>query len=286
MGPFDYSRDVRTRDLWWLEGITSYYADIILHRASLRGDGWFLDAQARNFRGQYGSSGYGVLSPERSSWTVWDPNPRTAISYYDSGQSLGLLLDVQIRHHTQNRRSLDDVVRFLTRWVDYPNSGYQPGDLEKAIFAVTGWDCHAFFDRHIRSPRPYPWREIMPLAGIDVRFSEPGDPYLGFGVDENLVATVPEKSPAAEAGLETGDRILALNGTKVKSFAQLKEIIAQLTAGAEIEYRIKRKGASRTLRGRVAERSRLLFRLQRSPEATVEQTTLLDGLLAGAPMGI
>ncbi|HEX9793790.1 MAG TPA: hypothetical protein VGC54_07370, partial [Planctomycetota bacterium] len=74
LGPFDYSTDVRTKDLWWLEGVTSYYNDVILQRAGLRAEeNWFWESQAQNFRNVLAQPGYGLVSPERSSWTVWEP---------------------------------------------------------------------------------------------------------------------------------------------------------------------------------------------------------------------
>ncbi|MDP6942253.1 MAG: PDZ domain-containing protein, partial [Planctomycetota bacterium] len=268
LGPFDYSQDVRTKDLWWLEGVTSYYTDIILHRAGLRKDGWFLKAQQRNFLAQYNTSGYGIVSPERSSWTVWDPTPGAYISFYDQGQSLGLLLDVEIRKHTQNKRSLDDVVRFLHRWVDYPNEGYAPGDLSRAIRSVTGWDCRPFFENHIRGLLPLPWNEAMPAAGVRAFFGEPGDPYLGFSASSTLVARVKENSPAWDSGLRNGDQILQVAGQPCASLSELREIVRGLDSGSSIQIDFLRGGEGMSIPFSVGERTRVLFKLERDSNAS------------------
>ncbi|HJM38477.1 MAG TPA: PDZ domain-containing protein, partial [Planctomycetota bacterium] len=285
LGPFDYSQDVRTKDLWWLEGVTSYYTDVILHRSGLRKDGWFLRAQERNFLAQYNSSGYGIVSPERSSWTTWDPTPGAHISYYDQGQSLGLLLDVEIRKHTQNRRSLDDVVRFFHHWVDYPSEGYQPGDLSRAIRAVTGWDCRPFFEAHVRGVLGLPWADSMKSAGVRAIFGEPGDPYLGFSASSALLAQVKENSPAWESGLRPGDQILSLAGSACTDLEALRNLVFTLSPGEVMEIGVLREGTNMTINHTVGERSQVLFKLDRNQNASSSEAAILDGILDGIPKG-
>ena len=283
LGPFDYSQDVRTRDLWWLEGVTSYYTDVLLQRAGLRPDDWFLDAQARTFLAQYHSNGYGIVSPERASWTVWDPNPQARISYYDQGQSLGFLLDVEIRAATNNQRSLDDVVRFLDQWVRYPDPGYQPGDLERAVRAVSGWDPSAFFARHFRGVVPYPWREVLPKAGVEVLFGEPGDAYLGFGADDDLKLIIREESAAFESGLRNGDKLLRINGTAVKSMDDLRAIVLDLEPESIATIQVRRNGATKSISHQVTPRKRVLFKLTPETQPTPDAAAILDGILTGFP---
>ena len=285
LGPFDYSQDVRTKDLWWLEGVTSYYTDIILQRAGLRKDGWFLDAQEKNFIGQFNSSGYGIVSPERASRTEWDPQPGAQISYYDQGQTLGLFLDILIRQHTDNQRTLDDVVSFMHRWVNYPEQGYREGDLERAVRAITGWDCGQFFERHIRGVVDLPWENVMAFAGVDARFSPPGGPYLGFGADDDLVISVKEESGAYAAGLRAGDRLIRMAETKLTSLEQLKELVDMLPVAEEVEVVVRRNGSTKRFQLTIAERKRLLFKLEQSNTANERQKRLLNGVLKGIPQG-
>lgn len=289
LGPFDYSQDVRTKDLWWMEGLTSYYADVILQRAGLRdnaGADWFWDAQAQVFRGMSRAPGYGKSSPERSSWSVWEPNPSTRISYYDQGQVLGLLLDVKIRTETDNRRSLDDVFRFLTRWVDYPEAGYRPGDLERAIYAVTGWDCSQFFDRYVSGLLPPPYQEILGPAGLQVLQAEPGDPYLGFGTSDRMELEVREGSAVYAEGLRSGDRLTHLGATRVASATELREAIDGLLVGESVEVRVLRGDAEVSVTIEVGERTRPLFLIRPDPEATPGQVRVREGVLTGVPKSV
>lgn len=283
LGPFDYSTDARTKDLWWMEGVTSYYTDVILQRAGLRPDpDWFLRAQAANLGGMMGLPAYGEVSPERSSWTVWDG--RQQISYYDQGQALGFLMDVLIRHHTGNRRSLDDVVRFLHRWVDYPDRGLRPDDLRRAVRAVTGWDCDRFFDHYVRGSQRFPFAEVLPLAGIEVVAYQPGDPYLGLPLDDELRLSrdLPETAPP----LERGDHLVRVDGKKVKSSVQLRELVAGLTPGESVELRFRRKGQELVVDWKVKERNRGGVHFVPRADADDAARAILRGILEGIPEGV
>lgn len=283
LGPFDYATDARSKDLWWMEGVTSYYNDVILQRAGLRAEpDWFVEAQAQVGRVLQGSTGYGKLSPERASWTVWD-GTGNQISYYDQGQALGFLLDVQIRHHTGNQRSLDDVVRFLHRWVNYPDAGLRPGDLERAVRAISGWDCGEFFDRYVEGNQRFPYAEVVRLAGLNCLEQRIGDPYLGIALDEKLVLTRDEEV----AGLKTGDQLVRVAGAGVRNQADVQTAAAKLKAGEQIELLIERPGAGRLkISWTVKERDRSGLRIWPDPEATAAQKAVLEGILTGSPAAI
>lgn len=120
LGPFDYSKENYTDMLWVSEGLTVYYEYIIMLRAGL------LDGQAAlNYlgasMGRYENfEGKKHMSLSQSSFDIWlnffnsDLNAKdVTISYYNKGPVIGLLLDLEIRHLTQNTKSLDDVMRNL-----------------------------------------------------------------------------------------------------------------------------------------------------------------------------
>lgn len=282
LGPFDYSTDVRTRDLWWMEGITSYYNDVMVQRAGMRGEGgaWFLESQTQNRNNLAFARGWGRISAERASWTVWDG--RQQISYYDQGQALGWLMDVLIRHHTGNRRSLDDVMRALHRWVDYPGEGLRQDDLERMVVAVTGWDCAEFFDRYVSGNQVYPYAEVLPLAGLEVLEWEIGDPFLGIGMEDDL--TVRMKPDLA--GFQEGDRIVAVAGTAVSTTDDVRAATAGLTPDTQVTLTVNRGGAEVEIPWMVQGRSQSYFVIREDPDATPEQRAIFEGILTGTPQGI
>ncbi len=283
LGPFDYAQDVRTKDLWWLEGVTSYYNDVIVQRAGLRAEGWFWESQSQNFRGMRNTSGYGVTSPERSSWTTWDPDRSASISYYDQGQALGLLLDLKIRLETGNRRSLDDVLAFLARWVDYPGVGYRPGDLQRAVRAISGWDCSAFFERHVEGLQEPPFREILPQGGLKLVWLDSDDAYLGMSFVEGLELRVRNDAPAANAGMQEGDRLVSIDGVRVADQDAARDALKGIAVGQSVKLRVRRGGSTRDFEVEASTRGRLTFRIEVSADASAEQRAILEGILTGTP---
>lgn len=273
LGPFDYTKDARTTDLWWMEGVTSYYNDVILQRAGLRAEqeDWFLNSQIRNRRTLEMSQGYGVVSPEQASWKIWQDDSN--VSYYDQGQGLGLLLDIQIRNHTNNERSLDDVIRALNYWVDYPDRGLREGDLARMIKAVSGWDPDEFFDLYVSGTHKFPYAEVLPLAGFSVTSSARGSAYLGIRVNSEMGIDRPQ-SPFRE-----GDVLLSLNGQAMPNLETLRAAIPNLEAGQLLTMVLRgADGAQRTETWTAKERDRDVFRV-----ATKDANALWQGILDGTP---
>jgi serine protease Do len=60
-----------------------------------------------------------------------------------------------------------------------------------------------------------------------------------------LVGSVDKDSPAAKAGLEPGDVILAINGKEISSSSELPAIVSAMTPGAQAKLQVWRKGGTR-----------------------------------------
>lgn len=280
LGPFDYSKDAHTDDLWWMEGVTSYYNDVILQRSGLRDgqDGWFLGSQLQNRGNLMNAQGYGRVSPEQASWRVWSSNSN--VSYYDLGQSLGWLIDIQIRHHSHNQRSLDDVVRALNRWVDYPGTGLNDGDIERMIKAVSGWDCSEFFDLYVSGNNAFPFAEVLPLSGLKVTQARAGAPYLGIRLDDDITIA------SATNDFQSGDKLVSIDGTAIPNLSALRELIPQLQPGSDITLVMENGGEQRTISWTVKERDSHAFRVQPMAEMNELQRAIFDGIHNGTPKGV
>ena len=138
LGPFDYENEVYTRALWFVEGITDYYADLFLVRAGVATRDEYLDALSAQIRSLQTTPGRLEQSVEAASYDAWikyyrtDENtPNTSISYYVKGAVIGFLLDAHIRRLTDGSKSLDDVMRamfarFRAR-EGFPRDGYPRG---------------------------------------------------------------------------------------------------------------------------------------------------------------
>lgn len=82
-----------------------------------------------------------------------------------------------------------------------------------------------------------------------------------FGVDREVGIMVSRllEGPAAEAGVEVGDIILAIDGEDVGSSSDLTRVIRGKKDGETVSLDIRRRGADRTLEVAVKERSKSPF---------------------------
>jgi predicted metalloprotease with PDZ domain len=254
LGPFDYVRESYTRELWVVEGITSYYTELVLRRAGLISPQRFLEKQAEQVTRLIGIPGRLVQPLEDASFDAWikfyrpDANsPNATISYYHKGALVALLLDLKIREATENRRSLDNVLRAL--WAEYGrrDTGFPERRVEEVASEVAGADLRPLFDRWLRSADELDFAPYLAAAGVallpahevrpggagaapapPVPPAEPGasqmrEVKIGFQFKfdggKTLVGNVLAGTPAWRAGVSAGDEILALDGLRVDAMS-------------------------------------------------------------------
>lgn len=171
LGPFNYIEPPRTRNLWFAEGVTEYYARILLRRAGLiTREEFFL--QTKNAIEAYlDNTARKQVTADESSWRVWEAGNSAGfggLSYYQKGELIGVCLDLKIRHVTHNRRSLDDVMRELMRRGAPPKPGYEEEEIRSVVNLVAGQDLSAFYDLLARSTEEMPFAECLSHAGLDL----------------------------------------------------------------------------------------------------------------------
>jgi predicted metalloprotease with PDZ domain len=175
LGPFDYITPPKTRNLWFAEGVTDYYAQIAMRRAGLTSENDFL-GQWRNAIEWYQQvPARRRVSADESSLRVWEANNSTGyggLNYYQKGELIGLCLDLKIRHVTENRRSLDDVMRELFKRTTPPKPGYGEDEIREVVNLVAGQDLTAFYNLLARSTEEMPFAECLSYAGLDTDLKE------------------------------------------------------------------------------------------------------------------
>jgi predicted metalloprotease with PDZ domain len=237
LGPFDYSRENYTRQLWTMEGITSYYTDMLLLRAGLITAERYLELLSEKIARLQSQPGRALQSLETSSFDAWikfyrpDENTvNSAISYYLKGELVALLLDLEIRRRTGGARSLDDVQRYV--YEQYPISG--PGFPEDdgyraAIEAVVGPDAGTFADmfaRYIAGTDELDYDRALEYVGLRLDWGYKNEPVgeqapAWFGAQlktshgVTTVASARADGPAYAAGIYAGDELLALDGFRI-----------------------------------------------------------------------
>jgi len=296
LGPFDYTKENYTRSLWVAEGITSYYGDLMVRRAGLTSEKDYLDGLANSIQSLQNTPGRLEMSAEEASFNAWikeyrpDENSvNSQISYYDKGELLGLLLDLEIRRRTNNARSLDDVMRYLYHEFYEKNRNYAPEDFQKACEVMAGSSLDDFFKRYVRGRDELNYNAALTAAGLELRTGAAGDsaqgerPYLGANLTQNadrlVVSSVRSGTPAYEQGLNANDQIVALNGVRVNRDL-FEGLIGAKHPGDVIHLTLFRNDDLRTLDIKLGVRDAPYKIVQSSP-ATDEQKRIYQSWVNG-----
>jgi predicted metalloprotease with PDZ domain len=302
LGPFDYTRENYTRSLWVAEGITSYYGDLMVRRAGLVTDREYLEGLARDIEDYQNTPGRLQMSAEEASFNTWikeyrpDENSvNSQISYYDKGELLGLLLDLEIRRSSHNAKSLDDVMRYLYHEFYEKNRNYTPADFQKACELMAGSSLQDFFTKYVRGRDEMPYNAFLSAAGLQLEqggmpFGATGDwpaklkGYLGADVEDSgdfiNVRDVRAGSPAYEQGLNAKDKIVALDGARVNK-ESFEARIASKHSGDIVHITVFRNDDLRTIDIKLSAAVDAPYRIVPSNSSTNEQKRIYQSWLNG-----
>ncbi|MGY4633079.1 M61 family metallopeptidase [Thermostichus sp. OS-CIW-29] len=230
----DYNQENYLECLWFCEGATSYYENVILLRAGILSAGDFLKILSEQIGRLQRTPGRAVQSLRESSFDTWiklyRPHENTLnsqVSYYLKGALVCWLLDLHIRHLSGGRGSLDTALQDLWQRFGRSEKGYSDQDLREAFERAAGADLGRFFAAYVEGTEELDYNTYLHPFGLTLKahFSRPNPiPYLGlnFNGEGNRISAVEMGSPAQKAGIWAGDELVALDGFRV-SAANLAE---------------------------------------------------------------
>src|SRR5579864_198724 len=255
--PYDLTRENYTSLLWLFEGFTSYYDDLILVRSGVISPEDYLGMAGKVIGGVLRGSGRQKQTVAESSFDAWvkyyrqDENaPNAIVSYYTKGSLVALAFDLTIRAQTNNRKSLDDVMRLL--WQRFGRDFYRgkPVGVEEseieAIFAeATGVQLAELFAEAVHGTRDLPLDTLLAPFGVTLapELEKNGKPSLGArarGGADCTLAAVHDGSAAQKAGLSAGDVLVAIDGLRVTG-SNLDALLSRYLPGAKVEIHAFRR---------------------------------------------
>jgi predicted metalloprotease with PDZ domain len=210
--------------LWFFEGVTSYYDDLMLRRSGLIDATRYLTLLAKNVNAVRLTPGRRVQSVADSSFDAWikfyraDENTGNAtVSYYAKGALVALALDLRLRQH---HSSLDDLMREL--WRARHAAAIDEDDLARALRALSGRSFQRDLANWVHGTQELPLESLLREVGVAVDEGAAGlAPSLGLRLSEGPVTGVQVKavladSAAARAGISAGDELLAVDGWRIR----------------------------------------------------------------------
>ncbi|AIZ40703.1 M61 family metallopeptidase [Cellulophaga baltica] len=245
--PFNFEEANMSGELWFAEGFTSYYTNLILCRAKLITDQEYVEGITGTFNYVWNSPARQFFNPIEMSYqapfvdaaTSVDPVNRenTFISYYSYGSILGLALDLSLREKGLN---LDDFMKLV--WTTYGKKEipYTVKNLNESLNTYAGKDFgDAFFNAYIYKSNMPDYTALFKTVGVTLSQQAT---VANFGasvtINANLQGEIRRNttigSPAYLGGLDKGDFITKINGQALPSSTSFEDYIKTFPVGTEL----------------------------------------------------
>jgi predicted metalloprotease with PDZ domain len=287
-----------TGELWWCEGVTIYFSDLMLRRAQLPTFDPTRLAHLETYLAAYlFTPGYSRNSAERVSRAAEDPLALgdDSASTHLQGNLLGTMLDLMIREATHGQRSLDDVMRALSARFT-PQRGITGRDIERAVHKVCACDVHTFFETYVRGARAIDFDHYLQSIGMRTQVSwspalgsdgkpEPDLRIFVISKDEDPALKLRLTNPASawgRAGLHTGDRLASLDGHPVTTTADFRFWLGTLHIGDTARVEVRRDGVTSPVLVLITGYDRPTVRIVEIADATAAQLRLRARWLTAA----
>jgi predicted metalloprotease with PDZ domain len=290
-----------TTGLWFSEGLTIYYADLLRRRAGIpTGDSSRVAHLEMAIARYLSNPGNSHVSPERTSLFEYGAPPGSLGDYDPSphlqGELIGGMLDLLIRDASAGRRSMDDVMR--TMLARYSGArGFTSADIEHTVAEACGCAVHEFFEKYIRAAGAIPFDRFLALAGLKatVRWTPAANPagkpladlriraWLPPGEEHLRILMWQPGSAWGRAGLHTGDRVTALDGTAVKTWPEFRGVLARAAIGDTVRVSILRGGRTLVIPVAIIGFDSPEVRIAELPGTTPRQRALRAKWLSGTP---
>jgi predicted metalloprotease with PDZ domain len=273
---YDYTRENYTQLLWFFEGFTSYYDDLLLRRAGVIDDATYVKLLNKTANQVLQAPGRTVQSVAQASFDAWvkyyrtDENtPNATISYYTKGALVALCFDLTLR--AEGDATLDDVMRAL--WARCMAGPMSEGDFAAVLKELGGRAYTREIAAWVHGTKELPLEDLLRSHGIQV-MQEPAQwqQRLGLRASETgagiVVKNVLRGGAAEAAGMAANDEWIGIEtGGQAWRLAKVDDL--QMYAGPH-----------RKLTALVARDRRLLKLELALPPATTWRLVLRDAAQA------
>lgn len=294
-----YQTQPPTAGLWFSEGLTIYYSDLLRRRAGLPVDQPTRQAQLEALLSRYlANPGNALFSAESISKVAYNAGPGSLGDYSASahlvGEVIGNILDIVVRHATGGNRSMDDVMRLMLERYS-GTRGFNGRDIERAVEDVCICDVTPLFEAHVRrGGRPIDFNRYLALFGwqTDV-VREPaiwnGNPERDLRIwgweppgEEGVRIIIRDPGSAwGKAGLHTGDRLVSVNQAPVRTWPAFRSLLMGTRIGDTLVFEVSRPSGSMRATVVVAGFDRPRVRILDALQRTEQQGRWRDHWLRG-----
>ena len=253
----NYASEVYTEMGFFLEGVTTYYGELLLLRTGLISMNTWAEDFSRILTRFFQNYGRFNKSLAESSFDLWIDGysqhiPHRTTSIYTHGALVTFLLDIHLRIHTNNRYSFDHLMCYLYHNYALKGKGFTEDDLISILSEWGGDKLKQLFYKYVftMSDIEDDLKEALSYIGANV-LKIPAEPYsasLGFKVSNTgrIIYMLPGISATTELAYD--DVILGIEGVFpepenirhwLNYFVQYKKEITMIVKRGNRELRVK-----------------------------------------------
>ncbi|HEY0670123.1 MAG TPA: PDZ domain-containing protein [Sphingobacteriaceae bacterium] len=255
--PFNFEQANMSEALWFAEGFTQYYGELILKRAGYRTLTDYCNTLTRLVNSVLNSPGAKSYSAIRMSRHAvftdagisvdQNNNVNSITSYYQYGAIIALALDLRLR--SEFNLTLDDYMRAVWKAHGKTEKPYTLPDLQKILSTLTNNTfAGKFFQQYIYGTEKNNYEKLLSYAGLVLRKAAPGKASLGVlrllpaNGNVRVAANTIKGSPAYQAGLDNGDYLKKINEDELKSPDDLTTLLTKYKPGEEVTLTFVHRG--------------------------------------------
>lgn len=291
LDPIDYTAENYTTALWFSEGVTNTVQDYTSLQAGIFDEPTYLARLAGEIGELERRPAHLTQSAEESSVDAWLEKypsyllPERSISYYNKGDLLGVLLDLEVRDASHGAASLRDIFQWMNlhyakRGRPFPDSDGVRQAAEAVSHADLGW----FFQKYVSGTEEIPWDDFLKGVGLHLERHATVIADSGLWAVRNsdappVVTWLDPAGPAESSGLAVGDAILEIDG-KV-SGPDFGHQLAAVQAGEMLRLRVRRGAEEHNYQLTVGSHEDVDFELKDATSVSPEQRARRAAWLSG-----
>ncbi len=256
--PFNFEKSNMSHELWFAEGFTQYYGELLLVRAGFTPIDDYTETLAGALYTKLltpGATQYSPIDASRhavfvDAGTSIDRSnyPNMYTSYYPYGAAIALALDLELRG--QFGKSLDEYMQAVWKRFGKPEVPYTVEGLADELGRVTNPGfATTFFQKYVYGYETIDYANLLAKAGFVVKKALPGQAWIGtvryretndgLTIQSNTV----KGTPLYAAGLDADDVIVRLdNNQAVTKLSALQTVLTSYKPGDAVAVQYLHRG--------------------------------------------
>jgi predicted metalloprotease with PDZ domain len=257
--PFNFEKSNMSNELWFAEGFTQYYGDLLTERAGCMSEENYFRVMTSLINTKTNTQGAKRFSPVEVSRHAVFVDAGVAIdksnyvnmytSYYPYGAAIALALDLELRSRFNNL-TLDNYMAAVWKKFGKTEIPYTVDGLQNVLAQVTGNKEFAsnFFSKYVNGHEPLDYGPLLEKAGLLLKKANEGKAWAGNvqwreGNNALIIASnTVNGTPLYNAGLDVDDQVISLAGKPLKKQADLMEVLKAHKPGDKLDIEYDHRG--------------------------------------------